>query len=67
MEIQWGKYPEFTFSICSNFHWWGGEFALPFKLGWWNSVDCVGNRQNDISVTILCFRIGLEIWRFVKK
>lgn len=67
MEIQWGNNPEYTFTICSNHAWWySGELALPFKLSWWNVVDVKGSKCNDISITFLCFRFGLEIWRWKK-
>jgi len=64
MEIQWGKNPEYTFSICSNHHWYSGELALPIKLSWWNSIDTKGNKCNNISITFLCFYFGLEVWRW---
>lgn len=66
MEIQLGKNPEFTFSICSLHNWYSGELALPFKLSWWNSVDTNGYGCYDIAITFLCFRFGLEIWRWEK-
>lgn len=66
MEIQWGKNPEYTFSICANCAWYTGELALPVKLSWWNTVDAVGNRSIDMAITILCFRFGFEIWRWKK-
>jgi hypothetical protein len=66
MEIQWGKNPEYSISICSNHNWWSGELALPVKLSWWNVTDAVGNKNNDIAITFLCFRFGLEIWRWKK-
>ena len=60
---QWGKNPEYTFSICSNHNWWGGELALPIKLSWWN-YNILGSKCNEISITILCFCFSLEIWRW---
>lgn len=66
MEINWGTYPRYTISICSNHNWYSGELALPIKLAWWNSTDVLGNKHNDISITFLCFRFGLEIWRWKK-
>lgn len=64
MEIQWGDNPEYSISICSLHNWWGGELALPIKLSWWNITDAIGNKNNEISITILCFRFSLEIWRY---
>jgi len=62
--IQWGKNPEYTISVCSNHNWFSGELALPIKLAWWNHVDALGNKNNDVSVTFLCFCFSLEIWRW---
>jgi len=64
MQIQWGKNPEYNISICSNHHWWSGELALPIKLSWWNFEDAVGNKSNSVSILILCFHIGVEVWRW---
>lgn len=66
MTIQWGKNPEYTFSTCINYVWHGGEIALPFKITWWHYIDAVGHRNVEISLTFLCFRFGLEIWRWKK-
>lgn len=64
MEIQFGDNPEYTLSACINFAWYSGELALPFKLSWWNSITADGCKCNDIAITFLCFRFGLEIWRY---
>lgn len=66
MEIQFGKNPEYTITICHNWTWHSGELALPFKLSWWNSIGVMGSKNNEISITFLCFRFGLEIWRWKK-
>ena len=64
MVRQWGNNPEYSISMCSLHNWWSGELALPIKLSWWNIIDAAGNRNNEISITILCFRFSLEIWRY---
>lgn len=61
---RWGKNPEYTISVCSNFNWYSGELALPIKLAWWYSSDMRDNKNYDIAITFLCFRFGLEIWRW---
>ncbi|KKN68794.1 hypothetical protein LCGC14_0448140 [marine sediment metagenome] len=66
MTFQWGTNPEYTITICHNWAWHSGELALPLKLSWWNNADVMGSKCNDISITILCFRFGLEIWRWKK-
>ena len=67
MKIQIGKNPEFTFSVCFSCAWWGGEIALPLKLSWWNHNGVGNNKNREISISILCFRFGLEIWFWEKK
>jgi len=64
MEIQRGKNPEYIFSVCFNCAWYSGELAVPVKLTWWNTIDALGHRNIDISITLLCWRFGLEIWRW---
>ena len=66
MVKQWGNNPEYTITICHNWAWHSGELALPIKLSWWNSVDAKDNKCNEIAITFLCFRFGLEIWRWNK-
>lgn len=66
MEIQFGDNPEYTITICHNWTRYCGELALPFKLSWWNSIDAMDNKCNEMSITFLCFRFGLEIWKWQK-
>jgi len=66
MIFQFGDNPEYSISICSLHNWYSGELALPIKLSWWNVTDAAGYKATDIAITFLCFRFGLEIWRWKK-
>ena len=66
IEFQIGQNPEYTFSLCHNFCWHRGEFALPIKIGWWNHMSATGDKNCDIDITILCFQFSLEIWEWIK-
>lgn len=61
MEIQFGKNPEITLSVCWNVHKWGGEIALPFSIDWFHNDSITGIATN-IAFWFLGIRFGIEIW-----
>jgi len=59
---------EVSFSLCHQLGTYG-NFALPFHVSWWYSNDVLGafgNRNFEISVYFLCFRFGVDIWKWRK-
>ena len=59
MEYHFGKNPEYTVHFFSDLTYW----ALPAVIYWSDFSDDVGGNVY-ISVRILCFYFGLEIWKW---
>ena len=56
---QWGKNPEYTFYIFTNWNKW----SLPFSI-WWGLYDATIGTCFSVTVNFLCFGFEIEKWRY---
>ena len=63
MEYQFGKNPEFTIYLFTDFSYW----ALPVSIYWSDFSDDSAGKNLYFSLRILCFYLGLEIWKWKKE
>lgn len=60
MGFQFGKNPEVTIYLDTDFSYW----ALPVSIYWTNFSDETVGKNLFISLRILCLYFGLEIWKW---
>lgn len=62
MQTQFGKNPEYTIYLFADLSYW----ALPLCVDWWGPHDAITGINFSLSIKILCFGFGFEIWKWRK-